>query len=75
MQGIFKKNNDVVLVLDLGFVSLLTKLRLTVKAVKAFINVSNVSYKSCTLLKHAEKEKYLCEISMFTFTENFSRLI
>ena len=31
--------------------------------------MSSVSYKSCTLLLYAEKEKYLSKISMFTFTK------
>ena len=44
---------------------------LTVKAVKASINVSNVSYKSCSLNWYAKKEKYLHEIYMFTFTKHF----
>ena len=49
--------------LILGFASLSTKLRLTVNAVKASISMVNVSYKSCTLLWYAKKEKYLGEIS------------
>ena len=59
--------------LILGFVSLhVYKAKtVTVKAVRASINVSKVSYKSCTLLWYAKKEKYLHEISMFTFTKNF----
>ena len=54
-------------------VCLSTKLKdcLIVKAVKASINLSNVSYKSCTLLWYAKKEKYLHKISMFTFTNVF----
>ena len=39
------------------------------KTLIASINVSNISYKSCTLLWYAEKEKFLHEISMFTFTK------
>ena len=42
---------------------------LTVEAVKASTDVSNVSYKSCTLLWYAEKENHLHKISMFTFTK------
>ena len=44
---------------------------LTVKAAQASINVSNISYKSCTLLWYTKKEKYLHKISMFTFTKFF----
>ena len=33
--------------------------------------MSNVSWKSCTLPCYAKKEKYLHEISMFTFTNLF----
>ena len=44
---------------------------MTVKAVKASINVSNLSYKSYTLLWYAKKEKYLHKISMFTFANFF----
>ena len=40
---------------------------LTVKAVKASINVSNVSFNNSTLLWHAKKERYLHKVSMFTF--------
>ena len=51
--------------LILGFISLLTKLKLSdLKAVKASINVSNVSCKSCTLLCYAKKNKSLQELSM-----------
>ena len=57
----------------IGLQSLLSD-SLTIKAVKASINVSNVSYKSCALLWYAKKEKYLHEISMFTLTKNFPRL-
>ena len=54
--------------LILGFFSCLsTKLRLSdCESYKAPINVSNVSYKSCT--RYAKTEEYLHEISMFTFT-------
>ena len=45
---------------------------LAVKAVKASINVSKVSCKSCILLWYAKKEKYLQKISFFTFTKIFS---
>ena len=38
---------------------------LTVKAVKASINVSKVSYKGCTLFWYAKK-KYLHEIGFFS---------
>ena len=58
--------------LILGFVSLvcLKSLHcLTVKAAKASINVSNISYKSCTLLWYTKKEKQLHKISIFTFTK------
>ena len=48
-------------------VCLAAKLRLTVKAVKASINVSNVSYKCCTFVWYTKKEKYLHEVYMFTF--------
>ena len=47
----------------IGLQSLLSDC-LTIKAVKASINVSNVSYKSCALLWYAKKKsiytKYLC---------------
>ena len=42
-------------------------LDLNAKAIKASINVSNISCKSCTLLWYTKKETYLHEISMFTF--------
>ena len=45
---------------------------LIVKAVKASINVSNVSYKSCTLLCSAEKEKCLHKISVYFYKTFFS---
>ena len=35
----------------------------TVKAVRASINVSNISYKSCTLLCYVKKEKYMYLLS------------
>ena len=52
-------NNGVVLVLDPWIcqpICLQSSDCLTVKAVKASINVPNVSYKSCTLLWYAKKE-------------------
>ena len=56
--------------LILGFVSLsVYKAKtMTVKAVKASINVSNVSYMTCTILWYAKKKKsiymkYLCLLS------------
>ena len=42
---------------------------MTVKAVRASSNVSNVLYKNCTLVCYDEKEKYLYEITMSTFTK------
>ena len=33
--------------------------------------MSNISYKSCTLLWNAKKEKYLHEISIFTLIKKF----
>ena len=53
--------------LILGFVCL------SVKAIKASISVSNVSYKNCILLWYTKKEKHLHEIPMFTFTKIFSQ--
>ena len=47
---------------------------LTVKAAKASINVSKVSYKSRTHPWYDKKEKYLCKISMFTFKSFSARL-
>ena len=53
-------------------VCLLSSDCLIVKAVKASINVSNLSYKSCTLLGYAKKKsiytKYLCFLSQQFFT-------
>ena len=59
--------NNVVLPWTCQTVCLLNYNCLTVKAVKASINVSNISYKSYTLLWY-KTEKYLHQISMFTFT-------
>ena len=50
-------------------VCLSTKLRLTEKPVKASINVSSVSYKSCTLLWYAKKEKCSHKISVSQSTQ------
>ena len=50
--------------------SLSTKLKLSdVKAVKASVNVSNISCKSCTILSYVKKNKYLQKLSMSTFTK------
>ena len=46
------------------FVSLQSLHCLTVKAVEASINVSNVSYKRCALLWYAKNEKYLHKIDV-----------
>ena len=66
LLGLFWKNN-VASVLNpwiCQFVSLQSLHCLTVKAVEASINVSNVSYKSCTLLWYAKNEKYLHKIDV-----------
>ena len=62
----FCLNIDVVLMLDPWICQ-----SVFYKAAKASINATNVSYKSCTPLWYAKKEKYLHKISMFNFTKSF----
>ena len=72
-QGLFLKNN-VVLVLDPWiFASLSVYKAKTIKAAKASIKVSNVSYNSCTLLWYAKKEKYLHERPVYFHKKVFSQ--
>ena len=52
------------------FVLELLSSQIEVKAVKASINVSNVSFSNSTLLWHAKKERYLHKVSMFAFKKN-----
>ena len=50
---------------------------LTVKAVKASTNMSNISYKSCKLLWYAKREiytEYLCLLSQKTFLPGLPNL-
>ena len=72
-QDLFQKNNLGIISQPNNFSCLINVVSvlglwicqdcLTIKAVKASINVSNVSCKNCTLLWYAKKENYLHEIS------------